>query len=255
LLWWGLIVPLFPAYYSPSVLQEPGPCGEGLRAGGDAPTNQTAFPSQAALPQTKQYSQTKPISHKPDRTRAGKTDEAYAAEAPCSARFGRNMSTISITAPTVIALSAILNAGKYQLCCQCTRMKSTTWPCTMRSYRLPRAPPRIKARATDSSHLLRGRRASQTSSRPLTPTAMAMKNQRGQPPASDRKLNAAPVLEARVKLNRPSITGTCWYRSRLDSATHLLSRSSAMTATLSRSHTSPLRRRSGMLAHLAGAFD
>src|SRR5690606_36863456 len=91
--------------------------------------NQTAPPNQASFPQPRPH-------HTP----------AYAAGAPPSARLGRTISTISITAPTVIALSAILNAGKYQLCCQCTRMKSATWPCTRRSYRLPRAPPRNKAR-------------------------------------------------------------------------------------------------------------
>src|SRR5690554_43373 len=106
----------------------------------------------------------------------------------------RNISRIISAAPTVMALSAILKAGKNQLCCQCTRMKSTTWPCTIRSYRLPSAPPRISASATASSHLSRPRRDSQTSSMTLTPTAMAMKNQRCQPPASDRKLKAAPVL-------------------------------------------------------------
>src|SRR5690606_3053217 len=74
--------PLLPAHYSPSDLQEPAPCGEGLRAGGDAPTKPNRIPSQAALPQPQQYSQTRPISQKPDRTRAGKTDEAYAAQAP-----------------------------------------------------------------------------------------------------------------------------------------------------------------------------
>src|SRR5690606_27121364 len=108
--------------------------------------------------------------------------------------FGQTISTINIAAPTVIALSAILNAGQNHSCCQCTRMKSTTWPCTILSYRLPRAPPSINARATGSSHLSRLRRASHTSSMTLTPTATAMKNQRCQPPASDRKLKAAPVL-------------------------------------------------------------
>src|SRR5690606_20824221 len=54
--------------------------------------NQTALPNQASFPQPRPH-------HTP----------AYAAGAPPSARFGQNMSAISITAPTVIALSAILN--------------------------------------------------------------------------------------------------------------------------------------------------
>src|SRR5690554_6417216 len=81
--------------------------------------NQTALPNQASFPQPRPH-------HTP----------AYAAGAPPSARFGRNISAISITAPTVIALSALLNAGKYQLWCQCTRMKSTTWPCRSEERRV-----------------------------------------------------------------------------------------------------------------------
>src|SRR5690606_3122601 len=44
--------------------------------------NQTAFPNQASFPQTR-----------PHHTRTSRM-EAYAAEAPPSARLGRNMSTI-----------------------------------------------------------------------------------------------------------------------------------------------------------------
>src|SRR5690554_2987714 len=51
------------------------------------------------------------------------------------------------------------------------------------------------------------------------------------------------------------MTGSCWYSPRLDSASHLLARSRTMTSTLSHSQIRPLRRRSGMLADLAGAFD
>src|SRR5690606_33413790 len=39
-----------------------------------------------------------------------------------------NMSMTSMMAPTVMALSARLKAGKCQRFCQCTRMKSMTWP-------------------------------------------------------------------------------------------------------------------------------
>src|SRR5690606_29853036 len=116
----------------------------------------------------------------------------------CAASFADlsllNISSASRMAPMVMKVSARLKAGKNQRLCQCTRMKSTTWPSTTRSYRLPSAPPRTMARATASSVSWRLRRLSQTTSTTLTTMAMAAKNQRCQPSASARKLNAAPVL-------------------------------------------------------------
>jgi len=101
---------------------------------------------------------------------------------------------LSMIAPTVMALSAKLNAGKYQRFCQCTRMKSITWPRAMRSYRLPSAPPNTRANAIASQVSSRPRRLSHTTSTALTTTAIRANSQRCQPPPSARKLKAAPVL-------------------------------------------------------------
>ena len=51
--------------------------------------------------------------------------DLHALRAPAYDRFSRKASRISSTAPIVIALSAMLNAGKYAAP-QCTWMKSTT---------------------------------------------------------------------------------------------------------------------------------
>ncbi|EXI89239.1 MAG: hypothetical protein AW12_01727 [Candidatus Accumulibacter sp. BA-94] len=64
---------------------------------------------------------------------------------------------------------------------------------------LPTAPPRIMVSASESrnSPLWRGRMLTIQAAMPI---ASAVKNQRCQPPASERKLNAAPGLNTSTQL-------------------------------------------------------
>ena len=66
------------------------------------------------------------------------------------ARLSRQASKSSTAAPTVMAESATLNAGKYALPA-CTWMKSTTRPRARRSIMLPSAPPTMSASPQASS--------------------------------------------------------------------------------------------------------
>ena len=59
---------------------------------------------------------------------------------------------------------------------------------------LPTAPPMTRANGIAVRQSPRGVRASQATSKPQITAASATKNQCCQPPASARKLNAAPVL-------------------------------------------------------------
>ena len=78
--------------------------------------------------------------------RAGRRISAPSSTARRSARRWRKLSRISSAAPTVIALSATLNAGSRPALRSGTSRKSTTLPSARRSQRLPSAPPRISAR-------------------------------------------------------------------------------------------------------------
>ena len=103
-------------------------------------------------------------------------------------------SIIRNAAPTVIAESAILNEGNGQPAIS-TWIKSTTLPRTILSMTFPIAPPRMSESPTGritgpSSRIFH----SHEKRYPLTAVAKAMKNQRCQPDASARKLNAAPVF-------------------------------------------------------------
>src|SRR3970282_1839465 len=69
----------------------------------------------------------------------------------------------------------------------------------MRSIRLPSAPPRMKASARQNSFSVSCLRSNQTINTEAT-TAMRLNNQSCIPPASLRKLNAAPVLCASTRL-------------------------------------------------------
>ena len=69
-----------------------------------------------------------------------------------------------------------------------------TWPCWRRSTTLPTAPPMTSAKGSAVRQSPRGVRASQKTSSPLIANASTVKNQVCQPPASARKLNAAPAL-------------------------------------------------------------
>src|SRR4029077_4769496 len=109
-------------------------------------------------------------------------------------RLSRQASISSASAPTVMAESATLNAGKYA-CPQCTWMKSTTRPDVSRSIMLPSAPPRMSASPQASSPCVAARsRRSHTMRPALTPSASTTNSQRCQPDASDSTLKAAPVL-------------------------------------------------------------
>src|SRR2546425_1824045 len=104
-------------------------------------------------------------------------------------------------APSVIAESATLNAGQCQPCAWKSR-KSTTLPKRKRSIRLPSAPPRISARPVQS----RRRPGERTMNVPTMPIATSAKTISAgvcQPAASDRKLNAAPLLYTSTMLKNP----------------------------------------------------
>src|SRR5574340_741821 len=74
----------------------------------------------------------------------------------------------------------------------------------MRSIRLPSAPPRIRLSARANSVCAPCLRNSQTIHRDAT-MAMMLNSQRCIPPASCRKLNAAPVLCASTRSNTPKM--------------------------------------------------
>src|SRR6056297_894307 len=76
------------------------------------------------------------------------------------------------------------------------------------------APPSSSISETGSARAVSGRRHSQISRKTLMPEAKTMKNQRCQPPPSASRLNAAPVLCARVRLSQ-SVIGIGRYSSRL----------------------------------------
>ena len=77
-----------------------------------------------------------------EAARIGEQDLHVRPAAACAARVSRQASRSSTAAPTVMAESATLKAGKYASP-QCTWMKSTTRPSTRRSIMLPSAPPTI----------------------------------------------------------------------------------------------------------------
>src|SRR5699024_7392062 len=103
-------------------------------------------------------------------------------------RHRRNSSSTSRTAPQVMAISAILKAGKYHSC-QYSRMKSITCPWIRRSMTLPRAPPRISVSDQQNRRWPAWRRSMMTI-RLTAATATPVKNQRCQPEPPARKLNA-----------------------------------------------------------------
>jgi hypothetical protein len=74
--------------------------------------------------------------------------------------------------------------------------KSTTPPPALdkRSMRLPTAPPSTRASAQANHFCSPGMRRNQKTMKTLTPIESVANSQRCQPPASRRKLNAAPVL-------------------------------------------------------------
>ena len=76
----------------------------------------------------------------------------------------------------------------------------------------------------------------------LTPAATAAKNHRCQPPASLRKLNAAPVLWVSVRFTNGTRGSGSWNTSSA-LASHLLSWSSATTAAESQSQRTQANRR------------
>src|SRR5690348_2298768 len=128
-------------------------------------------------------------------------------------------------------------------------MKSVTWEACRRSIRLPSAPPMISASGRPVRQSRRGVRAIHTTSTALIASASTTKNQRCQPPPSDRKLKAAPLLNVSVQFRKPGITA-CGkpIGCRAFTAHHLLSWSSAMMAAESHSqmirseeHTSELQ--------------
>lgn len=69
----------------------------------------------------------------------------------------------------------------------------------MRSTKLPMAPASTSIRARPSNHRWRGKRRNQTTRTKLILMLMEVNNQRCQPPASARKLKAAPGLWARIR--------------------------------------------------------
>lgn len=70
----------------------------------------------------------------------------------------------------------------------------------LRSITLPIAPPSIKAKLEASNFSFDESFFSQRKIKMLTLMAKAVKNQRCQPPALLKKLNAAPLLKVKVKL-------------------------------------------------------
>src|SRR5579859_2573159 len=115
-------------------------------------------------------------------------------------------------------------------------MKSVTCEACRRSIRLPSAPPTMRLTGNAVFQSPRGVRDSHVTSTPLITIASATKNQRCQPSPAARKLKAAPLLNASVQLRKPGMTG-CGVPAGCNdvNAHHLLSWSSTMTTTESRS--------------------
>src|SRR5205823_6512467 len=109
----------------------------------------------------------------------------YHASTLRTERLSRHASISSASAPTVMAESATLNAGKYA-CPQCTWMKSTTLPDASRSIMLPSAPPMMSA--------------SPQASRPCA----AARSRRGGACAAPAGIGVAAALPPPVSLTRIS---------------------------------------------------
>ena len=95
--------------------------------------------------------------------------------------------------PRVIALSATLNDGQYQSC-QCHCRKSTTLPRRTRSIRLPECATDHQGESPGGQALGGPQHAQPDHHAQANGRPEYHENQRCQPPASLRKLNAAPVL-------------------------------------------------------------
>src|SRR5258708_14469165 len=122
-----------------------------------------------------------------------------------------------------------------------------------RSWRLPRVPPSPGASPTNTARSPRWRRSMNTITAEMT-MLISVKNQRCQPPAPARKLNAAPALYMRTMLKK-GVT------SRVSPAvnaalTHaLVARSSTSTAAVTASQRVQLFGASCMAPHLSRAFE
>jgi hypothetical protein len=119
----------------------------------------------------------------------------------------------------VIAESATLNAGQ----CQppaCRSRKSTTWPKRSRSITLPSAPPKMSARPAQNVRRPR-ERSSSHETMSAAPIANAARIGVCQPPASARKLNAAPLLNTSTRLKN-SVTSRRSPGTRRSSTTHFV---------------------------------
>src|SRR5262245_32388684 len=108
---------------------------------------------------------------------------------------------ISRAAPMVIAESATLNAGQCQPAA-CRSRKTTTWPKRRRSIRLPSAPPRIRARPAQNKRRP-GERTIRTETMSAAPSANATRSGVCHPGALASMLNAAPLLNTRIRLKNP----------------------------------------------------
>src|SRR5699024_8316805 len=93
----------------------------------------------------------------------------------------KNISSSMHATPNVIAVSAILNAGKCEQAQKKSR-KSTTWPSASRSHKLPNAPPSTNAKPA-CTHLDSFLVSNQPIIKALATQTTAVKNQRCQPPA------------------------------------------------------------------------
>src|SRR5574340_488741 len=124
----------------------------------------------------------------------------------------------------------------------------------MRSTRLPSAPPRIRLSASANSICALCLRNSQTIHSDAT-MAMLLNSQRCIPPASCRKLNAAPVLCASTRSNTPR-TRRLSPKTKWSVIHALLSWSSTMTSALKPSQRlsiAPLLTAAEQVAHATAA--
>src|SRR5882672_1160228 len=133
-------------------------------------------------------------------------------------------------APSVIAESATLNAGQCQPRAWKSR-KSTTWPKRKRSITLPIAPPRISARPVHSMRRP-GERTISVPTMPIATSAKTMSAGVCQPAASERKLNAAPLLYTSTILKNP-VTSRRSPSAKRPSTIALVTWSAATTAAAS----------------------
>src|SRR5258706_5636286 len=151
-------------------------------------------------------------------------------------------------APTVIAESATLKAGKCQPSA-CRSTKSTTWPKRRRSMTLPSAPPSTRARPALRSAFF----SFLCSKKIKTPAARSAKPASSgvcQPDSAARKLNAAPLLNTSTRLKNGATSSRSPGRMRA-STTHLTSWSSTAMAAASPNQRAAL----GMGALCAGAVE